>query len=99
MTIKVPQRERKDDHGDDSRLPVVPPAMPKMSGRSLGFARVLLSGRKDADGIWQQHTEWYSITAFGPLATRTLDRLVKAACVYVYGRLQVHTWQGAEGRV
>jgi single-strand DNA-binding protein len=67
-------------------------------GRPVARFRVAVnSGGTDADGIWQQHTDWYSITAFGPLATRALHRLARGARFYVHGRLQVRTWQGADG--
>jgi single-strand DNA-binding protein len=68
-------------------------------GRHLARLRVAVNRRRPgADGQgWDEHTDWYAVTAFGPLAERCAERLGKGARVFVDGRLQTHTKDGPEG--
>ncbi len=52
---------------------------------------------KDANGEWQEETEWFRVVAWGPLAERTAEYLRKGRKVYVEGRLQTRQWEGQDG--
>ena len=53
---------------------------------------------KDADGAWQEETEWFRVVAWGPLAERTAEYLRKGRKVYVEGRLQTRQWEDRDGQ-
>ena len=61
------------------------------------FRVAVNTGRKGADGQWQEHTDWFTITAFGPLAQRAAERLARGLRVFVTGRLQTRVWEGSDG--
>ena len=52
---------------------------------------------KDANGDWQEETEWFRVVAWGPLAERTAEYLRKGRKVYVEGRLQTRQWEDQSG--
>ncbi len=53
---------------------------------------------KDANGEWQEETEWFRVVAWGPLAERTAEYLRKGRKVYVEGRLQTRQWEDQSGQ-
>ena len=53
---------------------------------------------KDAEGAWQEETEWFRVVAWGPLAERTAEYLRKGRKVYVEGRLQTRQWEDRDGQ-
>ncbi len=58
------------------------------AGRALTrFSVAATTRRRDKEGNWQDHTEWFNVTAFDRQAESLADRLVKGSRVYVEGRL------------
>ncbi len=53
---------------------------------------------RDANGEWQEETEWFRVVAWGPLAERTAEYLRKGRKVYVEGRLQTRQWEDQSGQ-
>ncbi|HEX9043392.1 MAG TPA: single-stranded DNA-binding protein [Candidatus Limnocylindrales bacterium] len=53
---------------------------------------------KDADGAWQEETEWFRVVVFGPQAERAAENLRKGGKVYIEGRLQTRQWEDREGQ-
>lgn len=64
---------------------------------SVRFRVAVNAPRRDRQGAWEEHTDWYAVTAFGPLAERAGDRLARGLRVFVQGRLQSRTWQTPDG--
>jgi single-strand DNA-binding protein len=52
---------------------------------------------KDAEGHKQTETDWFNVVAWGNLAEKSKQSLVKGNRVYVEGRLQIRTWQDNDG--
>jgi len=68
------------------------------SGTPVSNLRVAVNRRwKDAEGNPQEHTEWISVVAFGPLAEVCNEYLNKGREVYVEGRMQTRSWEDGEG--
>jgi len=64
------------------------------------FSVAATTRRRERDGEWADHTEWFSVTVFGRLAETLAERLAKGTRVYVEGRLesrQYETQNGAKG--
>ena len=53
---------------------------------------------KDRSGVQQEHTLWFSCSAFGRLAERSHQFLHKGAYVYVEGRLSTHEYTDRQGQ-
>ncbi len=53
---------------------------------------------KDANGEWQEETEWFRVVCWAALAERTAEYLRKGRKVYVEGRLQTRSWEGQDGQ-
>ncbi len=69
------------------------------AGRALTrFSVAATTRRKDKDGNWQDHTEWFNVTVFDRQAESLADRLAKGNRVYVEGRLESRMYDGANGR-
>lgn len=49
--------------------------------------------RKDAQGNWQDQTEWINVTAFGRTAEIVRDYVTKGSKVYIEGKLQTQQWE------
>ena len=54
--------------------------------------------RKNADGEWEDKTEWHRVVAFSKLAEVCKDYLHKGSKVYVEGRLQTRNWDDQNGQ-
>lgn len=68
-------------------------------GRPITRFRVAVNNRrKDRDGNFVDHTEWFSVTSFGRQAEIAAERLQKGSRVYVDGRLESRTYQGNDGQ-
>lgn len=50
------------------------------------------------DGDRRDETEWFQVVTFSKLAERCDQQLSKGQRVYVEGKLQTRTWQGADGQ-
>ncbi len=57
-----------------------------------GFSIATSQRRKDANGNWQDNTEWHSLIAFGRTAEIIRDYVKKGSSVYIEGRLQTRSW-------
>ncbi len=67
-------------------------------GRALArFSVAATTRKKDRDGTWQDHTEWFNVTTFGRQAEALAERLTKGSRVYVEGRLESRTYEAASG--
>ena len=62
------------------------------------FSVAVNRNHKDAQGEWQEETEWFRVVAWGPLAERTAENLRKGRKVYVEGRLQTRQWEDRDGQ-
>jgi single-strand DNA-binding protein len=68
-------------------------------GRPVTTFRVAATTRKrERDGEWQDHTEWFGVTVFGRQAETLAERLTKGSRVFVEGRLETRTYDGRDGR-
>ncbi len=63
------------------------------SGTVVANFSIATSDRqKDAQGNWQDKTEWHSCVAFKKLAEIVRDYVSKGSKVYVEGKLQTSSW-------
>lgn len=62
----------------------------------LSFSLAVGRGKK-VDGEWQNETDWYRVTAWGPLAERLGDKVSKGARVYLAGRLSQRSYTDKNG--
>ncbi len=53
---------------------------------------------KDADGNWNQQTEWHTVKVFGKQAEFVGEYLKKGKLAYVEGRLQTSSWEDQNGQ-
>ena len=53
---------------------------------------------KDAEGSWNEQTEWHSIKTFGRQAEFVGEYLKKGRQVFVEGRLQTSSWEDQSGQ-
>ena len=53
--------------------------------------------RRNAEGQWDNHTEWHSVVAFGKTAENINRFMKKGRQLYIEGRLQTRKWQDKEG--
>ncbi len=69
------------------------------AGRAMTrFSVAATTRRRDKEGNWQDHTEWFNVTSFDRQAETLAERLTKGSRVYVEGRLESRTYDGANGR-
>ncbi len=54
--------------------------------------------RTTPDGERREETEWFNVVAWNKLAETYSQYLTKGQKVYVEGRLQTRTWEGADGQ-
>src|SRR6266571_3449433 len=53
--------------------------------------------RRERDGEWADHTEWFSVTGFGRQAETLAERVAKGTRVYVEGRLESRQYETQNG--
>ena len=64
------------------------------SGQNVcSFSLALNRSYKDAQGEWQEATDYIDITAWGPLGERVSQYLSKGRRCLVQGRLQSRSWE------
>jgi single-strand DNA-binding protein len=51
---------------------------------------------KDAQGNWQDHTEWHNLVAFGRTAEIVRDYCKKGSQIFVEGKIQTRSWEDKE---
>ncbi|MGH9606435.1 MAG: single-stranded DNA-binding protein [Terracidiphilus sp.] len=49
--------------------------------------------QKDAQGNWQEQTEWHNIAAYARLAEIVRDYVKKGSMLYIEGRLTTRNWE------
>ena len=49
--------------------------------------------RKDAQGNWQDETQWHELVAFGRTAEVVRDYVHKGSKLYVEGKIQTRSWE------
>jgi single-strand DNA-binding protein len=52
--------------------------------------------QKDAQGNWQERTEWHNMVAFTRLAEIVRDYVKKGSKLYVEGKIQTRSWDDKE---
>ena len=62
------------------------------------FSVAATTRRRERDGEWADHTEWFNVTVFSRQAETLAERLTKGSRVYVEGRLESRTYDGANGK-
>ena len=53
--------------------------------------------QKDAQGTWQDHTEWHNLVAFQRTAEIVRDYCKKGSQIFVEGKIQTRSWEDKEG--
>lgn len=53
--------------------------------------------RKNAEGGYQDHTEWHRCVLFGKSAETAAQYLKKGQMVYIEGRLRTRSWEDKDG--
>jgi single-strand DNA-binding protein len=48
--------------------------------------------QKDAQGNWQEHTEWHNLVAFTRTAEIVRDYVKKGSKLYIEGKIQTRSW-------
>src|SRR5438105_12449199 len=62
------------------------------------FSVAATTRRKERDGEWADHTEWFNVTVFSRQAETLAERLTKGTRVYVEGRLESRTYETQNGQ-
>jgi len=57
------------------------------------FSIATTEGRKNADGQWEDVTEWHNVVLFGKTAETAGQYLTKGSQVYVEGRIHTHSYE------
>jgi single-strand DNA-binding protein len=52
--------------------------------------------QKDAQGNWQEHTEWHNLVAFKRTAEIVRDYVKKGSKLYIEGKLTTRSWEDKE---
>ena len=52
--------------------------------------------QKDAQGNWQDHTEWHNLKAFNRTAEIVRDYVKKGTKLYIEGKITTNTWDDKE---
>jgi single-strand DNA-binding protein len=61
------------------------------------FSVAATTRRRERDGEWADHTEWFSVTVFGRQAETLAERVNKGTRVYVEGRLESRQYESQNG--
>ena len=61
------------------------------------FSVAATTRRRERDGEWADHTEWFSVTVFGRPAETLAERITKGTRVYVEGRLESRQYETQNG--
>lgn len=70
------------------------------SGAPVLRFNVATNGRvRNADGNWEDRTEWVRVTMFGQRAETLAQYLKKGMRVYVAGRLEARPWTTKDGDI
>ena len=77
----------------DPELKVLPSGA-KVCNLSLATNRIW----KDANGAKQEAVDYHGVSVFGVSAENCIKYLKKGASVFVEGRIQTRSWEGADGK-
>ena len=55
--------------------------------------------QKDAQGNWQDHTEWHNLKAFNRTAEIVRDYVKKGSKLYIEGKITTNSWEDKETKV
>jgi single-strand DNA-binding protein len=74
------------------------PEMRSTGGGTLvaNFTLATSDRQKDAQGNWQDRTEWHNIVAFTRLAEIIRDYVKKGSKLYIEGKIQTRSWDDKE---
>ncbi len=61
------------------------------------FSVAATTRRRERDGEWADHTEWFSVTVFGRQAETLAERVTKGTRVFVEGRLESRQYDMQNG--
>jgi single-strand DNA-binding protein len=61
------------------------------------FSLAATTRRRERDGEWADHTEWFGVTVFGRQAETIAERVTKGTRVYVEGRLESRQYETSNG--
>ncbi|MBV8714395.1 MAG: single-stranded DNA-binding protein [Chloroflexi bacterium] len=62
------------------------------------FSVAATTRRRERDGEWADHTEWFSVTVFGRQAETLAERVTKGTRIYVEGRLESRQYETQTGQ-
>lgn len=70
------------------------PEMRSTGGGTLvaNFTLATTDRQKDAQGNWQDRTEWHNLVAFTRLAEIVRDYVKKGSKLYIEGKIQTRSW-------
>jgi len=69
------------------------------SGTAIAnFNLATTEGKKNANGEWEDATEWHRIVFFGRQAESCRDYLKKGSRIYMEGRIQTRSWEDQSGQ-
>ena len=57
------------------------------------FGLATSENRKDAQGNWQEHTEWHNLKAFNRTAEIVRDYVKKGSKLFIEGKIQTRSWE------
>lgn len=74
------------------------PEMRSTGGGTLvaNFTLATSDRQKDAQGNWQDRTEWHNLVAFTRLAEIVRDYVKKGSKLYIEGKIQTRSWDDKE---
>jgi single-strand DNA-binding protein len=74
------------------------PEMRSTAGGTLvaNFTLATSDRQKDAQGNWQERTEWHNLVAFTRLAEIVRDYVKKGSKLYLEGKIQTRSWDDKE---
>jgi single-strand DNA-binding protein len=79
------------------RLGKDPEMRSSQGGMTIASFSLATSDRqKDAQGNWQDHTEWHNLVAFQRTAEIVRDYCKKGSQIFVEGKIQTRTWEDKE---
>jgi single-strand DNA-binding protein len=60
------------------------------------FGLATTERQKDAQGNWQDHTEWHNLKAFNRTAEIVRDYVKKGSKLYIEGKITTNSWEDKE---
>ena len=60
------------------------------------FSLATSSNQKDAQGNWQEKTEWHNVVAYARLAEVVRDYVKKGSKLFIEGRITTRNWEDKE---